>query len=508
MTGRDPEIGRAIQGPVRVALLGVAALAILTWVVLALAHVHDRYNVNAVSGTFLALAERAREGTLYPPLFDGQSYGGTRTMPVPILLYAASMSAAAGDLLAPAKVVDFLSSAALMVLLWGVLVRLGAGTALSLALASTVVTSQVFLLAGTGIRPESLPTALQLGAVALIAFSPRRGAVVLAAVLCGVALFAKLSALWAAAAIVLWLLGRDRRRLLLFVAALAASIGVLFVVFNAVSDGRMLTNLTGLGGAGLSLIGVVKAPLKAIELLLHDAQATVVVLPLVLLGALFATRSARPTIFQLGLVAAAGILLVVMADVGSDYNHLLDVVVLVPIVAFEAARSVAGRLDDGRPVWLFLAAAVLVGSAAALAANAGSSIAAALQLPSASAASALDPEPLDRELGSAGTVLAEDPYVPLSLGQRPIVIDPFMLIRLAQRDPALVAPLLARVQSGEIDAIVLNEDLADAGAADRLTTLSFGRPFYDAIRASYRLCVVEGDSFLYVPDARPCPGSP
>jgi hypothetical protein len=98
--------------------------------------------------------------------------------------------------------------------------------------------------------------------------------------------------------------------------------------------------------------------------------------------------------------------------------------------------------------------------------------------------------------------------VPLSLGERPIVIDPFMLIRLAQRDPILVEPLLTQVQAGEIDAIVLNEDLEDAGAADRLATLSFGRNFYDAIRATYRLCDVEGDYFLYIADARPCPGSP
>ena len=56
--------------------------------------------------------------------------------------------------------------------------------------------TQVFLLAGTGIQPESLPTALQLGAVALVAFSSRQSVIVVSAALCALAIFCKLSALW------------------------------------------------------------------------------------------------------------------------------------------------------------------------------------------------------------------------------------------------------------------------------------------------------------------------
>jgi hypothetical protein len=488
----------------RLAVIGLAILAVVAWLVLAVAHLDDRYNVNAVSGTLLALADRAREGVLYPPLFDGQSYGGTRTMPLPILLYAAAISLG-GDFLAPAKIVDLLASAALVVLLVGVLRHLGATTAMRLGLASTVVTSQVFLLVAAGIRPEALPTALQLGAVSLVAVSPRRSATVLAAVLCAVAIFTKVSAVWAPAAIVLWLLVHDRGRLVLFGGALVVVATALIGAFSVASDGRMLTNLLGLGGAGLSVIGVLKAPLKGIELLAQYAQATFVLLPALLLGGLLLTRDARPTIFQVGLVAATAVLLVAMADVGSDYNHLLDVVVLVPIVAFELLRAAARRVADPRLVWAALTAAILVGSTAALAMNAGASLAATLGLPGSSQTAGNDPHPLEDELRAATSVLAEDPYVNLARGERPVVVDPFMFIRIARRDPGLVEPFLDRVRGQGFDAVVLSRDLGQPDAEAWFSEFSFGQPFYEAMRDRYQLCAAVDGAFLYVPDSRSCP---
>lgn len=501
----DVESGSALPRAARIAMLVVAALAILAWLFLAFAHLHDRFNVNHVSGSLLALADRAREGVLYPPFFDGQSYGGTRTMPVPILLYAVAISIG-GDLLAPAKLVDLLASVALVAVLVAVLRRLGASMTVSVGLAATVVTSQVFLVAGAGIRPESLPTLLQLSAVALVAFIPRRAVLVLAAILCAVALFAKLSALWAPLAIGAWLLTRDRGRLALFSITLVAGIVALGALFTVASDGRMLTNFLGLGGAGLSLGGVVKAPLKAADLLLQYALASIVLLPALVLGLFLAGRESRPTIFQAALVAAGAILLVVMADVGSDYNHLLDVIVLIPIVALEVMRSVARRMDDPRPAWALLAAMVVVGSSMALAVNSRANLASAAGLTGAADPS-INARPLESELAGAATVLSEDPYISLYRGQRPTVLDPFMLVRVGRRDPALVEPLLARVASGQVDALVLKRDLEDPAAEAWFSESAFGPGFYAAARAHYRLCTTEAGFFLYVATSRPCPGS-
>ena len=66
-----------------------------------------------------------------------------------------------------------------------------------------------------------------------------------------------------------------------------------------------------------------------------------------------------------------------------------------------------------------MTAAILVGSSAALAINAGSSLAATLQLPGASQPANTDPRPFAAELAGVASVLAEDPYVSLSRGDRP-----------------------------------------------------------------------------------------
>jgi len=508
INGRALEPRPPLLGHARIALMGLlaalAALAILSWLLLEFGHLNDRYNVNAVSGSLLALAERAREGVLYPPLFDGQSYGGTRTMPVPILLYAGAISVG-GELLAPAKFVDFLSSAVLVLVLVAVLRRLGAGVILSLALASSVIATQVFLLVGTGIRPESLPTALQLGAVALVAFSSRRAAILLAAALCVVAILSKFDALWAPVAIAVWLFARDRRSLLLFAVVFAAGTGASLVAFNIASGGRMFTNLFELGGAGISVGGVLRSPLKTVRLLLEDAQSSFALVPVVLLGLVFGTRRSRPTIFQIGLVVAVVIVLIAMADVGADYNHLLDLAVLLPIVAFEVTRDLAARFAEPQLAWSFLVVAVLAGSFAALAVNAGSDVAATLPGLTAAHTAADNPRPLTAELSSARAVLSADPYVPLSLGERPVVTDAFMLLRIARRHPELVEPLQARIESRQFDAIVLLEDLQLPTTVSWFSDGVFGLPIYQAIENNYRFCSATGGYYIYAPYSRPCP---
>ena len=509
MTADGDRVGSApgfsVTGLARIVLVGLPVLVIGGWLLLGLGHLTDRFNVNAVSGTFLALADRARDGVLYPPLFDGQSYSGTRTMPIPVLLYAAALSFG-GDILASAKVVDLIASAALLVILVGVLIRLGASAALSLALAATVVTTQVFLLAATGIRPESLPSALQLGAVALVAFVPRRSAIVVAAVLCSLAIFCKLTALWAPIAIVVWLATRNRAGLVWFLGTLAVASGALLATFVVASDGRMLSNLLGLGGAGLSVTGVLKSPLKVAQLFVQYAQASVILLPVLLLALVFVSRRSRPSIFQIGLAAAGAILLVVEADVGSDYNHLLDVVVLLPIATFQVVQRIAARITEAsdRLVDPRRLPARRVSSRTGQ--HTAASLAATLRLPGSSETGLYDPLPLRAALGDARSVLAEDPYVALARGERPVVLDAFMLLRIARRDPDVVEPLLARIRSQDFDAVVLDEDLQAPDTASWFSESAFGLPFLEAIGDHYRRCSAVG-GYFYFANALPCPGT-
>ena len=63
----------ALGTTLKVALVAVGAAGIAGWLVLALVHLGDRYNVGHVQGIWMALARYANEGTLYPPLIDGRT---------------------------------------------------------------------------------------------------------------------------------------------------------------------------------------------------------------------------------------------------------------------------------------------------------------------------------------------------------------------------------------------------------------------------------------------------
>src|ERR1043165_5109404 len=69
----------------------VAALTIvLVWGFIGIGHARDRYFLNHVSGIRMALARSLNAGVLYPPLYDGSNYGGTRIMPLSIVLHASA----------------------------------------------------------------------------------------------------------------------------------------------------------------------------------------------------------------------------------------------------------------------------------------------------------------------------------------------------------------------------------------------------------------------------------
>ena len=79
----DPPGERVGSTFVKVALCIVGAAGIAGWLFLALVHIGDRYKVGHVQGNWMALAQYANEGTLYPPLSDGVRFGGPGTCRCP-----------------------------------------------------------------------------------------------------------------------------------------------------------------------------------------------------------------------------------------------------------------------------------------------------------------------------------------------------------------------------------------------------------------------------------------
>jgi hypothetical protein len=181
-------------------------------------------------------------------------------------------------------------------------------------------------------------------------------------------------------------------------------------------------------------------------------------------------------------VAALLVVLVVLADIGTGGNQLVDAAVLTGIVVGRAAGTEPGwRVPVGLYRTALTAAVtwVLVTGLAVTLVPAARDALGTVRDPSRYRA-----QPLAGVADSATTLLSEDPYVPVSLDQDPVVLDPFMLPRIARRDPAAVSALVRRIDAREFDLVVLVEPLDDAAWwAD----YHFGTPVIAAVRRSYVL---------------------
>jgi hypothetical protein len=94
-------------------------------------------------------------------------------------------------------------------------------------------------------------------------------------------------------------------------------------------------------------------------------------------------------------------------------------------------------------------------------------------------------------------ILAEDPYVPVSLGQLPTVLDPFLFLRLANDHPQWRDDLIAQIEKRHFDKVVLEYKL-DVNA-NWWKMIHFGEGVARAIGRNYRFVerVPSGAHFYY-----------
>src|SRR5262249_47451036 len=162
-------------------------------------------------GVWIATAEAARGGGLYPPLFDGEHYSGTRYMPLPILLNAFG-SATTGDPIIGGKMIAATLMAVLLATIILVLRRSSCPLPLSFALAAVVVATDTGLQAGTTIGGDLLPVVLQTVALALAARGHNWRQFALAGATAGLAFASKLTGVWGAFAVIAWLTMKQQWR--------------------------------------------------------------------------------------------------------------------------------------------------------------------------------------------------------------------------------------------------------------------------------------------------------
>lgn len=477
-----------------------AALALLTFITLVAAaliaarHFDDRHGLSHVHGAWLALAERANHGDWYPPPFDGQSYAGTRFMPLGIGVLAGFLRVF-GDPLLASKLAALCTTVALIGVLGRALMQAGLPRAYALSGGALVLLSSPGIYGLVGYRGDVLPVVFQVWAVSLIADhqdpSPRRYAG--AGGLAALAVLAKLSALWAGGAIGLVALAAGRRAFVPFAVTALSTLGLGLVGTELLSGGHFFENILGLSGSGIAG-GLKGAPGKFHYLWLESSLLSWAVLPVVLYGFWSSLARGRLELVQIAFVMAVLLGLVILADPGTYANHLLDVVVL---SVWLSGRVLSDELATPGPraVPALLGLTVWVAGLAGLDRSVADDLRAPRREPR---------DPLASVVPGPGPYLFEDATIPILRGQRPLVLDAWMFLRYTARHPEAEGHLLGMIEKRQLSHVVLLRDPLGPGAEEWYRVQAYGPKVTAAILANYQLAEVVEGYHVY----RPRPAAP
>ncbi len=461
---------------------------------LGLVHIGDRMRADHVAGAWMALTQYAQAGVVYPPIFDGGHYAGTRWMPL-ALVYNLAFTLLSDDLLFTGKLASLVGATAVLVMLYQLLITVKVERAFALLMVAVVsVTEPMLTATWAPFRGDAPALALQMLAIWGVLRAPdsARVSAVVGAV-AAVAFLSKFSAGWAPMAIGLFYLVRARRLLVFFVASYALVLLVGLPFFQWISDGRMSQNLFGVGMGTLSAGELIGSPRRIFHVLELEGQPVLILLPFAVAEVWRALRTGHAHLLHLSLMGSAFVTWFVFADVGGAANHLVDLACLTALlVGLAWTRANSGSRQWGQRMLLTASlGALVVGVDLSLTSRLHELVRSDAPDYSASQYAALaSPE---------HRVLSEDPTIPVRLGQPPAVMDAFMWRRWASSHPLQAQALFERVQRHEFDRIVLLQS-AELGLQNGwYVDMHFGETFIREVLGHYVLIKRVGDYWVYGP---------
>jgi hypothetical protein len=486
---------------------GAAAVVVLLSLgVVAIGHLHDRYHLNFATGVYAALAARLNAGVLYPPLYDGAHYGGTRYMPLFFSLHA-GLAHFTGEYIFSGKLIALALSAVLCVQLYSIVRGFGCGRGVSLALASLGLMTQSGYLVATSIRADLLAVVLQLGALQVARGGGSTPRVLGAGLLCTLAILAKFTAVWAPAAIfILYVVKRreHRRAGAIFLATWIGTLAVALLCLHWGTSGRMLASFRAGAVQNVGLVGILKSPIALLARLGRAGAAEAFLIPLTILECVLAIGQRRFTIYHGALLLCLPILLVIFTDLGADFNHLLDLVVL--------AVPLAGSLWASLPSPDRAHVAVRAGLAVAVCwvlfmcwtARLGNPVRDVVTAWTRHAKTSFPAKTLAGLTPDAAALLCEDPWIAVSRNQTPTVIDPYAVACMVRTHHRKYAELVKRVEAGAFDQVILrlhggDFDPSEEGEWEQRT---LGLPVIKAVRTRYEVQKQAEGYLIYTPRKR------
>src|SRR5881397_328013 len=454
------------------------------------------------SGVWTALAQDFAKGRVYRPTVSAFGFGGTRYMPLFFVLHGALIRLAF-DPVTAGIVLTVLTMLLCDVGLWLVLCELGVDWTVALPLALLPHAAVSFQLLSLQVKGDFLAAALTLwGMWCGLRYARHRATPWLVA--CALALLGafltKFTALAGAALVCGWLWSRrDRRAALALGGMLALLAGASLAGIYWASDERVLPAFRAAAAGGMHPAYALGAPLWLLLVAVQDPVFLIVVAA----AAVYAIGAMRARVWSLPVayfLLTAAMTVVIFTSPGADTNHFLDLLAASVLV-------LGARLALAVPLVLAVLSAVtwLPGmiSIRSLIEKGGKPERRAV----AALAARLGPEAHD--------LLSENPILPVLLGERPRVLDPFTLRLVARQQPAAGADFNARLAHREFGAVVLvdftGSDPTHIASALRACTASDGERCYgdvlfppgflERLDRSYVLSFVEHPFVVYEPRA-------
>ncbi len=473
-------------------ILLFAALVIAALTCARVAVVIPRHGgLNHVSAVWISMARDTAEGAFYRPLTTGERFGGTRYMPLHIVLHAGLIRAGldpftAGYLIAVSSLV------VLVIGVYALLRQLGAARWVALACGVLTLATQSAQLAAVIIRADLLPAALTVWGLALTALMARRPPralfILLPAAFFTLAWSAKVTTVFGpAAACLILLIARRRKEAFALGAVTTAGFLLVIVATEIASGNRFLLNMRACARSGTTLVDFARAPIVMLRIVAaKDPGALLFLAPAVAL----LTAQPRRTLSSLpGLFFAAVLLVTVVlfASPGIDYNHLLDL--QIASVLLLGAAVVGRAIPSGFGLHLLAIAALL--SAAVVAIDFKDHGFNSRRAHMERAVAVADRAQHD------GPILSQDALVPLHAGEPVVVPDAFMMHVLSRNDPAYGDALLRQIRSQRFRAVVLISD--PATQRDFLENRHFMPGFVATLEQAYAFAERIGPYRIYLP---------
>lgn len=408
--------------------------------------------VNHVAATWTAIAADMSQGLFYRPLYSPEiGYGGTRFFPLFFSLQALLIKSGLTPIVA-GHVVGLLSGGLLLGGAYVLLRRLSVSRTVAAGVTALLLASGILQHGFATIRGDILPLALNVwGFAAYLGARNGRSRLAVPALLFTLAFAAKATAFHGVVAMGLWLLVQGRRRDAAAIAGLAVlGCSAVLAVTQVASAGRFLGIMRACATGGATLGSVLEAPRNLAGMFLWKEPWGFCLFGAACLACLGRFRSCARTLPGIFLAASLGATVVVFGSPGVTWNHLADLVVASALllgVAVGQAPPAQRRVLE--PALLLLAVfAVLPGIATVRQERAAAGQGADQER--RAVAAAMPPGP--------GAILSEDPLLPIVAGERPYLLDAFMVRLVAERDPQFAVHLTDRVRAGTFRAIVFLND--------------------------------------------------